>query len=273
VGAAAAIEVLADAAATGGERIEAMRSIRLRRGQIVRIGALTNGSVLYMAVEGGFDIAPVLGSVSTSIRDGFGGWQGRALKAGDEIPLRRMRASDEPDRRLQELDLTPPPRFRVIMGPQSDYFSDQEIAAFFASEYTVSGNSDRMGMRLSGRPIAHARGYNITSDAIAPGSIQIPGNGEPIVLLADRQTTGGYPKIATVVTADLPALGRLRIGCKVRFEPVTHAAALELRRKFLAELERIEERIVPLCRAEPDFAAMLLAHNLIGGVVDANADA
>ena len=150
VGAAAAIDILADAAATSGTRIDAMRSIRLRRGQVVRIGALTDGAVLYVAVEGGFDIPPVLGSVSTYIRGGLGGWQGRAMVAGDEIPLCRASASDREERRLEGLDLTPPKRFRVIAGPQNDYFSDRDIAAFFEGEYTVSA-SDRMGMRLSGR--------------------------------------------------------------------------------------------------------------------------
>jgi biotin-dependent carboxylase-like uncharacterized protein len=272
VGAAAAIDVLADAAATTGQRIDAMRSIRLRRGQVVRIGSLTDGAVLYIAVEGGFDIPPVLGSVSTYIRGGFGGWQGRALVAGDEIPLCRTSASNHEDRRLEGLDLTPPKRFRAIAGPQDDYFSEREIAAFFGSEYTIGG-SDRMGMRLSGRQLDHARGYNIISDGIAPGSIQVPGNGQPIVLLADRQTTGGYPKIATVVSADLPALGRLRVGAKIGFEPVTHEAALDLRRKHLAEIDCIENRIVPIRRDEQDVTAMLLAHNLISGVVDANARA
>jgi biotin-dependent carboxylase-like uncharacterized protein len=271
VGASASIEVLPDPAASTGERIELMRSIRLHRGQVVRVGALTTGSVLYMAIEGGFDIAPVLGSVATSIRGAFGGWQGRPLKAGDEIPLRLMRVPDAPDRRLEGFDLAPPPRFRVILGPQNDYFSEAEIAAFFDSEYAVTGSSDRMGMRLAGRPIAHARGYNITSDAIAPGSIQIPGNGQPIVLLADRQTTGGYPKIATVVSADLPALGRLRVGAKVRFEPVTHDIALALRRRFLADLERLDEKIVPVRRGDREVAAMLMGSNLISGFVDAGA--
>jgi biotin-dependent carboxylase-like uncharacterized protein len=270
-GAAAAIDVLADAVATSGRRIDGMRSTRLRRGEVIRIGALTGGAVLYIAVEGGFDIPPVLGSVSTCIRGEFGGWQGRALVAGDEIPLCRMRASGREDCRLEGLDLRPPKRFRAIAGPQTSYFSEQETAAFFDSEYTVSASSDRMGMRLSGRQIEHARGYNITSDAIAPGSIQVPGNGQPIVLLADRQTTGGYPKIATVVSADLPALGRLQCGAKIGFELITHEAALDLRRKFLVEMGQIDSRLVPIRRSAPDIATMLLEHNLISGFVDANA--
>jgi biotin-dependent carboxylase-like uncharacterized protein len=271
-GANAAIEILPDVTAARGRRVEAMRSIRLRRGEIVRIGSLSEGAVLYVAVEGGFDIEPTLGSVSTDIRGGIGGWHGRALIAGDRLPLRLMGATDRDECRIEGLDLTPPSAVRAIAGPQSDYFTESEIAAFFASEYTVGPGSNRMGMRLEGRPIAHARGYNITSDAIAPGSIQVPGNGQPIVLLADRQTIGGYPKIATVISADLPALGRLPIGAKIRFEQVMIEEAQGMRRILLAEIEGISDKIVPIGRAGADtndVAPKLSDHNLISGVVDA----
>jgi biotin-dependent carboxylase-like uncharacterized protein len=269
-GAQAVIEILPDASATRGRHIDAMRSIRLRRGEVVRIGSLSGGAVLYIAVEGGFDIAPVLGSTSTYIRGGLGGWQGRALVAGDRLPLLRNTAADHDDFRLDGLDLGLPTCLRAVAGPQSDYFTEDEIAAFFASKYAVGAGSDRMGMRLAGRPIAHARGFNITSDAIAPGSIQVPGNGQPIVLLADRQTTGGYPKIATVISADLPALGRLPIGAKIAFERVTVEQAQELRRAHVAEIEAIRSHIVPLeADGEGEMAPRLLDYNLISGVVDA----
>ena len=271
-GASAAIEVLPDVTATRGKRVETMRSIRLRRGEIARIGSLSGGAVLYLAVEGGFAIEPMLGSVSTDIRGGLGGWQGRALTAGDRLPLRLPRASDRDECRIEGLDLGYRAAFRAIAGPQNDYFAPSELAAFFASDYTVGTGSNRMGMRLEGRHIAHARGHNITSDAVAPGSVQVPGNGQPIVLLADRQTTGGYPKIATVISADLPALGRLPIGAKIRFESVTIEQARELRRDLLAEIERIKDRIVPVARSDADptdVAPKLSHHNLISGVVDA----
>jgi biotin-dependent carboxylase-like uncharacterized protein len=272
VGANAAIEILPDITAARGRRVETMRSIRLRRGEIVRVGSLSEGAVLYVGVEGGFDIEPTLGSVSTDIRGGIGGWQGRALSAGDRLPLRLMGAIDRDECRIAGLDLTPPSAVRAIVGPQGDYFAESEIAALFASEYTVGAGSNRMGMRLEGRPIAHARGYNITSDAIAPGSIQVPGNGQPTVLLADRQTIGGYPKIATVISADLPALGRLPIGAGLRFESVTIEVAQGLRRIMLAEIERINDKIVPIGRSGADtndVAPNLSDHNLISGVVDA----
>jgi biotin-dependent carboxylase-like uncharacterized protein len=270
VGAQAAIDILPDAAATTGTRIETMRSIRVRRGEVIRIGSLSGGAVLYVAVEGGFDIPPVLGSVSTYLRGGFGGWQGRALAAGDRLPLCRSAAPARDECRIEGLDLRAPARVRAITGPQKDYFSETEIASFFAGQYTVCAGSDRMGMRLQGRPVDHARGYNITSDGIAAGSIQVPGNGQPIILLADRQTTGGYPKIATVISADLPALGRLPMGATIAFEQVTIEAAQALRRDLFSEIERIGEKIVPISPAATDMAPMLLDHNLISGVVDAH---
>ena len=250
VGAKAAIEILPDLGATSGERIEGMRSARLHRGEVLRIGALTGGSVLYLAVEGGFDIAPVLGSVSTCVRGGFGGWQGRQLMANDRLPLRNAAASMREDVRLEGFDLAPPRRLRAIPGPQSELFSDQHLAAFFRHQYTVSAESDRMGMRLTGPALAHNRGNDLVSDAVAPGSIQIPGSGQPIVALADRQTTGGYPKIATVISADLPALGRLAAGTRIEFEPVSLEVAESARRKLLGEIASLHQRIVPLRRSE-----------------------
>jgi len=270
VGAQASIEILDDVDASSGDRIEGMRSIRLSRGQVVRIGSLSGGAVLYVAVEGGFDIQPVLGSVSTYLRGGFGGWQGRALKAGDHLPLRRATASDRDDCRVEGLDISVPKRVRAIVGPQNNYFSDSEIAAFFESTFTVSEGADRMGIRLSGRKLVHSRSLDFTSDGVAPGSIQVPGSGQPIVLLVDRQTTGGYPKIATVISADLPALGRLSIGSKIAFEPVTVEQAQILRRELMAEMDAIHERIVPIPRNDDEVAPRLLAYNLVSGVVDAH---
>ena len=246
VGAKATIEILPNAGVANGRRIEALGSIKLRRDEVLRIGGLSGGSVLYVAVEGGFEIAPVLGGVSTCIRGGFGGWKGRTLAAGDRIPLRQMRASVREEVRLNGFDFTPPGRFRAIPGPQCDCFSERDLARFFESEYTISSGSDRMGMRLSGPALLHRHGVDIVSDGVAPGSVQVTGSGQPIVLLADRQTTGGYPKIATVISADLPALGRLAVGTKIAFEPVSVEAAETARRKLLAEIDSLSERIAPL---------------------------
>jgi allophanate hydrolase subunit 2 len=201
----------------------------------------------------------------------MGGWQGRPLLEGDVIPLRRFAASDRDEYLIDGLDLAAPRRFRAVLGPQSDNFSDQEIERFFASEYTVSAGSNRMGMRLEGQAIGHLRGFNIVSDAIATGSIQVPGSGQPIVLLADHQTTGGYPKIATVISADLPALGRLPIGSRVSFAPVTLEQAAVARRELCATVDGIAGKMVQLAAPATAVAARLLECNLISGVQDAAA--
>jgi biotin-dependent carboxylase-like uncharacterized protein len=271
VGANAAIDILPGVAAAGGRSVAGLQSMRLRRGEVLRIGALTGANVLYVAVEGGFDIVPVLGSVSTDIRAGIGGWQGRALVAGDRLPLRQARTSERGEVGLESFLVRPRPRVRVITGPQLDHFEDSDVAAFFDSEYTVGPSADRMGMRLTGRKIAHSRGFDIASDAIAPGSIQVPGNGQPIVLLADRQTTGGYPKIATVISADLPALARLPVGSKVSFEVVSIEAAEAARREHVAELAAMKDRIVPLRRSGADITPRLHECNLVSGFIDAAA--
>lgn len=269
-GASAAIEVFQDETENEAMRIDTMRSIRLRRGQVVKVGSLKGGAVLYVAVEGGFRIESVFGSQSTCIRGGFGGWHGRALAAGDQLPLVQDAAGNRGECRLDGLDLNRPVRFRVIAGPQSDYFSERAMADFLQREYTVRAGSNRMAMRLEGPPIEHTRGFNITSDAIAPGSIQIPGDGQPIVLLADRQTTGGYPKIATVISADVPALGRLPIGSKIAFEPVTMEAATAARRKLLSEINGLRAMILPIVRDDIDITPRLSDSNLISGAHDAH---
>jgi biotin-dependent carboxylase-like uncharacterized protein len=271
VGADAEIEVLADMEARSGETISSRRSVLVRRGQVVRVGSLKGGAVLYIAVEGGFAIEPTLGSTSTDSRGQMGGWQGRPLAAGDVLPLRSAAATHRDEYRIEGLDLAPLHRVRAVCGPQSDYFSQAEIERFFAGEYAVSAGSNRMGMRLEGNPIQHRRGFNIISDAIVTGSVQVPGSGQPIVLLADHQTTGGYPKIATVISADLPAMGRLPIGAKISFMAVTLEEAAAARRRLAADLETIGDKMVRISAAGALVAARLLECNLISGVCNAAA--
>lgn len=268
-GANASIEVLADASAASGVRYPSMQSFRAHRGEVVRIGATSGASVLYLAAEGGFDIEPVLGSVSTYVRGGMGGWQGRPLTAGDALPLRRSAASSQSDLRLEGLDLARPSRFRVILGPQNDFFSKRSIEAFLAGEYAVKPATDRMAIHLDGPRLEHVAGHDIVSDGIALGSIQVPGHGQPIVLMADRQTTGGYPKIATVISADLAALGRVRIGDTISFQEVGIEEAQRLRRGLMQDIDAIPARLVPAERSLEDLTACLLTSNLISGAVDA----
>jgi biotin-dependent carboxylase-like uncharacterized protein len=269
-GAHATIEVRSSETALIGTPVVNLRSFRVQRGEVIRIGGLSDGAVLYMAVEGGFAIAPTMGSVSTDARSVLGGWRGRPIKKGDQLPLQQSSASNSGDCQLKGgLDLRAPPRYRVILGPQSDYFPPSAIAKFFDTEYNVGADSNRMALRLIGHKLEHIRGFDIVSDGIAPGSIQVPGNGQPIVLLADRQTTGGYPKIATVISADLPALGRIRAGAKIGFEQVSIEEALGLRRKLVQEMDELTERVVPVTYNEAEISARLLNSNLISGAVDA----
>jgi biotin-dependent carboxylase-like uncharacterized protein len=269
VGAAAGVEILPDRWARSGTRIEIMRSHLLHRGEVVRVGSLAGGASLYIAVEGGFDVEPMLGSVSTNIRAGTGGWHPRAMLPDDRLPLCRLRASDRDELRAQGIEFRAPTCIRAIPGPQDDYFEVAEVARFFDREYTIQSGSDRVGLRLQGDAIRHAKDFNIASDATVPGSIQVTGNGQPIILMADRQTVGGYPKIATVISADLPKLGRLSIGTKIAFEQVTIETALALRRSMLHDLERLPDHIVPIRPSGSEAAPLLLDQNLISGVVDA----
>ncbi len=253
--------------------VPAWQSVTLERGTVFRVPPLAGSVTAYLAVEGGFDLPQILGSRSTCLRAGFGGLKGRVLADGDILPLVRAEPSDRADlRAARRPDLAPPAAIRVVLGPQDDYFPDAAIAALLDAEFHVTNQADRMGMRLSGPKLAHENGYDITSDGIATGAIQVPGDGQPIILLADHQTTGGYPKIATVISADLPALGRMAPGTALRFSAisVTDAQAVYVAHKraiadMLATLEPV--RIDPASLS----STALLAANLISGAVSATA--
>jgi biotin-dependent carboxylase-like uncharacterized protein len=264
-GASAPVDILDESGAA--HRLPPLLSMRLQRGQHLRVGAL-GGGVAYLAVEGGFAVEPMLGSRSTHTRAGIGGFAGRAVAAGDALPLTSATADEREERMLPALDLAPPARFRIVLGPQDDYFTEGAIRTLLESIYTVSPDADRMGMRLEGPRLEHAKGFDIVSDGIAPGAIQVPGNGLPIVLLADRQTTGGYPKVAAVISADLPALGRLAPGGKVAFQAVSIDEAEAARRQMAAMIADLETSVVPARRARVD-EAKLLSENLVSGAVDA----
>jgi biotin-dependent carboxylase-like uncharacterized protein len=265
----ACIEILPNKSGEGIVRLPSHRSIRLERGQIFRVGAWAGGAVRYLAVEGGFDAAPVLGSRSTYARAAIGGFRGRALEAGDLLPLLRLEAAEREEQMLASLDLAAPERYRVVLGPQDDHFKPAALRTLLESTYTVTPASDRMGMRLNGPPMQHAGGFDIVSDGIALGAIQVPGNGLPIVLLADRQSTGGYPKPATVISADIPALGRLTPGSKVTFQAVTIDAAEAAGRQMAAMISGIAGQLTAVPRTPAVDEAALMQANLVSGVIDA----
>lgn len=230
-----------------GVRIPAGRSVRIARGTRFRVGPLTGSTCAYLAVEGGFDLPPSLGSLSTLPRAAVGGFQGRPLRVGDVLPLVRNDASKRAETMVPQHAATVRSHvIHVVLGPQRDHFTDAAVETFLGGTYTISRNWDRMGMRLEGPKLEHARGHDIVSDGIAAGAIQVPGTGQPILLLADHPTTGGYPKIATVISADLPEVARRSPGSTIRFAAIDIADAERRRRAqetafqgFLASLRLV----------------------------------
>ncbi len=246
-------------------------SVRLREGARVRVVIGAGGVSCVLAIEGGIALAPVMGSQSTYARARIGGFDGRNLAAGDLLPIVRETVDARPDVMLPDLDLSLPSRIRVVLGPQDDYLTPAALETFLSQPYQVSRATDRMGMRLEGTALAHAKGFNIVSDGIAPGSIQVPGDGQPIILLADRQTTGGYPKIATVASVDLPALGRVGPGTMLEFEAISVEAAEDLRRAQARIEGGWHAALEPVGAAVGLREAALYNANLVSGVTNAEA--
>ncbi|MEM1383968.1 MAG: biotin-dependent carboxyltransferase family protein [Pseudomonadota bacterium] len=242
------------------ETVPAGRTLRLEEGDRLAIGPLSGSVTATLAIAGGVQTAPVLGSAATFARSGFGGLDGRALRAGDRIPVA---LAEGPDLALaQPMDLALPARIKVVLGPQDDHFTAEAVETLLSAPWTVTQQADRMGLRLVGPVLAHRDGYNITSDGIVTGAIQVPGNGLPILLLADRQTSGGYPKIATVVTGDLAPLGRVAPGAVLRFAAVSPAEGAAHTRARETALAQALATITPPPREGLDLDA-LYAENLI----------
>jgi antagonist of KipI len=220
-------------------------SYYVRGGWTIRLAKLDSGMWAYLAISGGVLSKPVLGSSSTYLRGPFGGLDGRQLQAGD------MLRSGTPSRSLNDLaartlptDARPlygdNPILDVIMGPQEKYFTEESAAKFISQEYVVSPTSDRMGYRLEGGKLTHRNKTELISEGMTMGAIQVPSNGQPIVMMADSPTTGGYPKIGTVASADLPLLAQCVPGkSKIRFRKTTVAKAQKKYRELMSGLERI----------------------------------
>ncbi|MGH6718354.1 MAG: biotin-dependent carboxyltransferase family protein [Alphaproteobacteria bacterium] len=245
------------------------RSVTLIRGQVLRIRRVTVGAVGYLAVAGGLAVESVLGSRSTYVRAGLGSFDGRVLGDGDRVPLAADRVDASGERALPSAPEPGTGPLRVVLGPQDDAFTEEAMATFLGQSFTVGRAADRMGLRLDGARLTHRTDANIISDGVATGAIQVPANGQPILLLADRQTVGGYTKIATVVSADLPRAGHLLPGAELRFAAVTVAQAIDLRRQAEAAIARLVAGI----RAVPPVGGLdegaLMTQNLISGVVGA----
>jgi len=232
--------------AVTGREAPAWTAVRLKPGDVVTFRMATAGCRAYLAVAGGLNVPPALGSRATYLRGRLGGLEGRALQKGDGLPVGASAlALDRLEGRTVPLPRCPTypseVECRVVLGPQDDRFTPEGIAAFLEGPYMVTPQADRMGYRLKGPTITHARGHDLISDGIPLGGIQVPGEGQPIVLLVDRQTTGGYTKIATVISVDISRIGQTKPGQRVRFRQVTLAeahAALAEEQRWLDEAVR-----------------------------------
>lgn len=245
------------------ETVPAWRPVVVRRGSLLEFGEPQRGCRAYLAVAGGFDVPPVMGSRSTYLRAGLGGFHGRALKAGDVLDLQPP--SELASRRMQRslnaagsrpLFASPwgaawglaaaagsPPTVRAMRGGQFAWFTADSQERFFAAEFQVTSQSDRMGYRLAGPPLRLAAPRELISEAVSAGTIQVPAEGQPIVLMADCQTTGGYPKIAQAATVDLSVLAQARPGDRIRFQEISVAEAQDLYRAREAALEKLKRAL------------------------------
>jgi biotin-dependent carboxylase-like uncharacterized protein len=247
-----AIEFLSDAviAITGGEIGASIndapvcmnKSIAVKTGDVLSFKGINKGCRCYAAFAGGIDVPVVMGSKSTFLKAEIGGYEGRALRTGDILntgalaglpfSLLERRAESFYDYGSGNVKL------RVVLGPQEDAFTKEGIDVLFSNEYSVTSNSDRMGYTLEGAAIRHRDSADIISDGIAMGAIQVPSKGNPIIMMADRQTTGGYTKIGNVITVDLPKIAQAKPGDKVVFEKVSlseaHRLYKNLEEKFIS---------------------------------------
>jgi antagonist of KipI len=218
-------------------RVECGARFTLTGGATLRFGRRLAGARSTLAFRGGIDVPPVLGSRATSLISGMGPFGGRALMSGDVIPIGHAVMAGAPRPAGQPLRLpTGGARLHVIAGPHEARFAPAAFEVLSSARFTVTTQSNRMGFRLEGPELAHGESSEILSDATPLGSLQVPRSGQPILLMADRQTTGGYPKIATVIAADLPLAGQLAPGDWIRFSPCTRAEAMDA-------LNRLERRL------------------------------
>lgn len=232
-----------------GVEARAWESVRVPAGAAVSFRAPADGLRAWLAVDGGIDVPTVMGSRSTDLKGGFGGHEGRALMDGDILPLGHPPhpRPTAPARLPSEISRQPTYgqsfEIRVVLGPQNDRFTDAGVSAFLQSEYAVSPDADRTGYRLDGPAIEHAGGAGIISDGTTLGSVQVPGAGTPIILLADRGTTGGYAKIATVISPDIGLLAQAMPGAKIRFRAVSESEAREALLEQEAMMREIKSRV------------------------------
>ena len=244
-----------------GERALPWKALEVFRGDRISFeGARGKGCRGYLCFSGGMEVPLVMESRSTYLRGKLGGLSGRALQKGDALALGEPKLLWERCAGLEcpeNLRPQEPPKniFRVILGPQEEKFTSRGIETFFSSEYTVSSAADRMGFRLEGPKVEHVEGADIVSDAIPPGAIQVPGHGEPIVMMADRQTTGGYAKIGVLCSGDFGRFAQKMPGDTVRFTSLSVSQGVkicEYLEEGLRELRRLRASHRSLPRPEKE---------------------
>lgn len=213
------------------------RALRIQKGDILHFGTPKTGCRAYIAFAGGLAITPIMGSRSTYIKAHLGGYEGRKLKTGDEIAFRNpfFCPANIGRRRMQPDVFGGDYTVRVLMGPQEDRFTRKGIDTFLNNPYAVTNDYDRMGYRLTGPKIEHVTDGNIITDGIVFGAIQVPDSGKPIIMLSDRQTTGGYAKIASVINVDMPMVAQCKAGDTIRFVETDIETAQDA---FLAQREK-----------------------------------
>ncbi len=215
----------------GSAQVPLNTAFDLPAGAVLRCGSMTSGARCYVAVQGGFDIPQVLGSASTFVPGHFGGFKGRRLQRGDVLQVRKNGSLPVRFSRPGALDSLLRPRLRVTKGAQQDWFGPEAFEKLFSSAYTISEQSDRTGLRLKGEAVRPYEQSELLTDGIPLGAIQVPQDGQPIILFVDQQTTGGYPKIANVIAADMHRVGQLRPRDEVRFAEVSIAEAVQVLRE------------------------------------------
>lgn len=231
-----------------GKKRPTWSSFPVKKGDVLSFSPMTEGCRAYIAVAGGLKAENIMGSVSTYVRGKIGGISGRPLKKGDILEVKKDDSNERKSCKVKR-DYIPSYKttvnVRIVLGPQDDYFSNDAIEKLLSSTYTLTNESDRMGFRLDGpeiKPIDNK--YDIITDGLIPGAVQIPGNGKPIIMMKDAQTTGGYVKIANVISADLPKLAQLKPGGKLSFEKVELSKAHELLKDINEILNKIREELV-----------------------------
>lgn len=241
-----------------GQSVPNWRSVWIPQGSLLKFQAAQTGCRAYLAVAGGFEVDKVMDSRSTYLKAGLGGFQGRVLKTGDLLPIQKQQ---EPSPALKRTNwyvsseihpnIIEENTIRVIIGKQFDLFSTKSKLYFFSQPFEISTQSDRMGYRLKGASLTLESPLEMISEAVVCGTIQVPADGSPIILLQDHQTIGGYPKIAEVISVDLTKLAQMQPGKKVYFQEVSVETAQQLYRQRQKELRLLQQMIEWKRKEEP----------------------